>query len=106
MTDPVLAADPSLAAIYRAVAVVKGIIAFGFVCVLVWRVRSAPISKGRVCVYCLCVGSMIGAVALLVSQRTFGIVPFMFEGALLSAPLLALSDKQAWMSGGTGEDQG
>ena len=99
MSDPVLAADPSLAAIYRAVAIVKGIITFGFICVLVWRFRSAPISKGRAFVYCLCVGSMIGAVALLISQRTFGIVPFMFEGALLSAPLLALSDKQAWTSG-------
>ncbi len=101
MADPTLAADPSLAAIYRAVALVKGVITFGFICVLVWRFRSAPISRGRAAVYCLCVASMIGAVGLLLANRTFGIVPFMFEGALLSAPLLALSDKQAWSSKGS-----
>jgi hypothetical protein len=98
MQDPILAADPSLEAIYRAVAIVKGVIAFGFVCVLVWRLRSAPISRTRTCVYCACVGSMLLAVVLLATHRTFGIVPFLFEGSLLSTPLIALSDREAWSS--------
>ncbi len=99
MSDPTLAADPSLAAIYQALALVKGVIAFGMVCVLIWRLRSAPISWGRASAYCVCVGSMVLAVALLISEQPIGVVPFLFEGALFCTPLLALSDRQAWSAG-------
>ncbi len=39
MSDPILATDPSLASIYRTIALVEGAVALGFVAVLVWRVR-------------------------------------------------------------------
>lgn len=87
------ASDPTLDQLLFVIALTKGAIALGALAALRWRLAQ-PISSRLCASYAISALAMILATGLLLAHSALALVPFLFEGGLVTMVLLGLRDAE------------